>query len=818
MFDNLQVRVTAGGAPAVCPAAPTPKLAVNEIEEFRSGRYVSAIEAAWRLFGFRMHDMNPSVERLDVHLPGGQILSFDAADLLTDVRRRPPPRTKLTEFFAMCNTNSEGGALARTLLYSAMPEKFVWDETKHWHIRQSGHPIGRIYAVAPNQGERYFLKLLLLNHVGPRSYEDLRTVDGLLCATFQEAAALRGFLQDDSEWDRCLTENVVDRNPTQLRGLFAVLLTNCGLNDPLALWNKHELSLCEDILYRETLAAGFPPGAEFVPLTEAMRHEGLREVDHILFAQGASLNDFGSMRSPPALAPPIPGLPRMVQEQIASPLNQSRHAAYAAAKMPLMNAEQRAVFDTAMACVAAASLSPPTLRAGAKSNAMFVYSPGGCGKTFTFELLLATLRAEGRIALAVASSGIAALLLEGGTTAHFRLKIPIELNERSTCPVSRQTDLGQLLRATSLLLWDEAPMTHKHAFEAVDRMLQNVMGNKLPFGGKAFVCSGDFRQVLPIVKRGNRAETVAAGLQRSKELWPLFTVMRLQTNMRAQVMVAAGRDATAQSQFAADLLRLGDGVDGEFWPVPAAMLASTKLPADLIATIYGDLKHDPHALNENRMIERCILTPLNEHVNEINTLATSMVAGPEFEVLSADSVGPDDNATAYQPEFLNSLEPNGLPPHRLILKQHIPVMALRNLSPALGIANGTRLVVSRVLPFSIQAKIVTGAGRGKVVLLPRITLSSSEGDLPFTIVRRQFPIRPAFAMTIHKAQGQTLKQVGVYLPHPVFSHGQLYVAVSRVGTPDGITIMVAHPPLTGAPEDGRTYTHNVVYTETFADL
>ena len=82
--------------------------------------------------------------------------------------------------------------------------------------------------------------------------------------------------------------------------------------------------------------------------------------------------------------------------------------------------------------------------------------------------------------------------------------------------------------------------------------------------------------------------------------------------------------------------------------------------------------------------------------------------------------------------------------------------------------------------------------------------------------RRQFPVRPAFAMTVNKAQGQTLSAVGLYLPQPVFSHGQLYVAFSRVGRPQGIKVLVVGGHVQGVPGvPGGVYTKNVVYREVF---
>lgn len=175
------------------------------------------------------------------------------------------------------------------------------------------------------------------------------------------------------------------------------------------------------------------------------------------------------------------------------------------------------------------------------------------------------------------------------------------------------------------------------------------------------------------------------------------------------------------------------------------------------------------------------------------------------------------------PELLNTLNPAGLPPHALHLKVGCVVILLRNINLAEGLANGTRLIVRHMSANVIQAQIITGADgvRGRLVCIPRLTMTvkAGEDDLPFSFRRRQFPIKPAFAMTINKAQGQTFTSVGIYLPAPVFCHGQLYVALSRCGGPDGVYVMIAHPRLPGAPEEERvTYTYNIVYREIFAGL
>jgi len=154
------------------------------------------------------------------------------------------------------------------------------------------------------------------------------------------------------------------------------------------------------------------------------------------------------------------------------------------------------------------------------------------------------VRAQGRVAIAVASSGIAALLLDGGHTAHSRFKIPVQgLNSTSTCYISRDSELATLLQAAALIVWDEAVMMHMHVFEAVNRSLQDIMVvinpafKFLPFGGLVVVFGGDFRQILLVVPRGTRGDVVAAALNRSS-IWQHVRVFKLHTNMRMQRLLA----------------------------------------------------------------------------------------------------------------------------------------------------------------------------------------------------------------------------------------------------------------------------------------
>ena len=133
---------------------------------------------------------------------------------------------------------------------------------------------------------------------------------------------------------------------------------------------------------------------------------------------------------------------------------------------------------------------------------------------------------------------------------------------------------------------------------------------------------------------------------------------------------------------------------------------------------------------------------------------------------------------------------------------------LRNINAAEGLCNGTRLICRHFERNVIDAEIAVGENSGKRVFLPRIPFVPLEGQKnPFPFRRTQFPIRPCFAMTINKAQGQTLEFVELYLPEPVFSHGQLYVALSRAKKAECIKVLIK----TDVDDPITRSTKNVVY-------
>jgi ATP-dependent DNA helicase PIF1 len=192
----------------------------------------------------------------------------------------------------------------------------------------------------------------------------------------------------------------------------------------------------------------------------------------------------------------------------------------------------------------------------------------------------------------------------------------------------------------------------------------------------------------------------------------------------------------------------------------------------------------------NYLINRAILCPLNKSADLINMEVLNKLPTEEKHYYSSDSPRNDNQAFLYPTDFLNEYNCSGFPPHHLILKENAIVILLRNLNPSEGLCNGTRLIVKKFRPHVIEAEIVSNKNCGARVFIPRISLYSNEDDTALQFIRKQFPIKLAFGLSINKSQGQTIKKVGLLVDTHLFSHGHLYTAMSRVNHIDNFKVMV----------------------------
>jgi hypothetical protein len=397
---------------------------------------VSALEAAWRLLSFSLHREQPNVVRLAVHLPDQQMVVFNP-----DPSPHNPhsglesvnAKTSLTSWFAfnkkakadaemwaavVARANHPDAAARAEAAAKAAEARALWDEcqntlyrqfpkiatlnNKVWKrrvLRMARDPVGRMYYVPPTAGERFYLRLCLTHVPGATCFEDVRTFQGRVCATFKEAAIARGLLQDNGEWRAALEEAAFFASAAQLRALFANILAFNEVTEPPALWEEFKEHMADDFLHLARTAPGGDPARAF---DADIFDQCLRALDGLLRGMG-SPNTLADLHLPVPAAAPAGAL--LAEERAA--YDPTAQAAERERRLPTLNPAQRAVYDTVMAAVASAraerraAASHPLMRrpplAGAVAippRAFFVDGLGGSGKTYLYGCLLASVRAE----------------------------------------------------------------------------------------------------------------------------------------------------------------------------------------------------------------------------------------------------------------------------------------------------------------------------------------------------------------------------------------------------------------------------------------
>ena len=782
----------------------------NEVEEYEDLRSIGSSEAAWHIFNFNIAKKYPAVYALRCHLEDEQQVLFDDETDQEIIEKQR--NTELTEFFVYNKEHTDTDSK-----YVDFPKFFTWNKTtKKWSIRKGCFDtIGRVHAMNPLAGDVFYLRMILHHDhcKGKKSFEDLRSVDGTLLETYQEVCRVLGLLQDDKEWEEVLSEGAATKMSYALRELFVIILIFCYPANPVELFNKYHLDWADDFkkdAEKKQISLNERQLRTLVTLDIQQRLQSWDKDLKTFRLQNPTQEELDEISFDHTNVQPV-----VIREELD--FDVSEMLKISETRMNMFTDEQQDIFNTVMEAV--------------KNDialAMFIDARGGTGKTFVLNAILAAVRCldpekGGSIALATATTGIAANLLLLGRTFHSRFKADLSPHVESMCNIDARSTLADLIRKAKVIIVDECSMQHRYHTEALDRTLRDITCQDEPFGGKILILSGDFRQCLPVIPGASRGIIVDAALNRSP-LWAKFIVKRLTKNMR---ILSSGEPSLID--FDEWTVKVGDGLVENIGQSDVI-----EIPDEMCITIEENCKQKPDAEKDSMkllankvypnlannhcrpswMDGRAILAPTNKKVDAINNLISDSFPGHPVVLTSSDEVINPQDLQRYNTEYLNTLTPSGMPSHRLFLKSGMPLMLLRNLNPKMGLCNGTRLIFHKVHKnYLLECSIVGGEFNNRKVLIPRITTRPKDREFPFEWSRRQFPVRVAFAMTINKSQGQTLLNVGVWLSDTCFSHGQLYVAVSRVGSPSSITLAIR--PIDDKPVNS---TSNVVYKEVFNKL
>ncbi|CAN6720129.1 unnamed protein product [Malus baccata var. baccata] len=464
-------------------------------------------------------------------------------------------------------------------------------------------------------------------------FDHLRTVNGVLQPTFQVACTSLGLLGDDREWNNAMLEVVLTASSSQLRQLFVTLILFCDVADPSALFETHWKTICDDIMKNMMNAFGLQEVSKY---QDEARNLLLYELEKLFVAANSSLSKHHLPQPNNLMMDRLAN--RSLREELDYDVNKLKHEH--SLLINQLNQKQQYVYNSVMETIH-----------NNRFGLFFVHGHGGTGKIFLWTTIIAKIRSQNQIVLAVASSGIASLLLPGGRRAHSRFKNPINVKD-----------------------WSKPSFDH------------------LPFGGKPILFGGDFRQILSIVPNGSVADIVEASLT-SSYLWPYLTVFFLKQNMRLSKIGLDEREKQELADFARWILDIGNGTvarslsstDEESCWVQILEQFLIRFDEDpikvMVSVVYTDFMTNFQDLPYLK--ERVIVAPRNDTAAKINDFLLGMVPSESRTYLSFDSVSSstenlENLDVLYPTEFLNQLDLPGLPHHKLVLKVGPPMMLIRN--------------------------------------------------------------------------------------------------------------------------------------------
>lgn len=452
----------------------------DETKSFLYARYISVAETCWRILSFSIHKEFLSCQRLDIHLLGDCLIYYNENNHPSEVISRIIPENALTAWFKY-NANNLDDEKAMSATYPNFCEKHTFhieSRSRFWSPRRAGFrgTIGGMYTVSPRDIEKCHLRILLLHAPGIKSFENLRIVNGQIYKSFQEAARNMGPLADDTEWSAAMTEAALTQSPSSLRKLFCILIAFSGVFDPYQLWLDHKASMTEDYLYRyqQDLRNINEPIFE---LSVEMFEHCLLDLNDILADHRYDLKTIEGFRS---IFPNVDTRANRNTNHL-----KTYERMYALLYTQSLEAPDPDLlqFNESQSLVYNATRDAASQDNSQGLRIFFIDGPSGTGKTLVLNALLDCVRQSDNIAIAVASSGAAALLLKGRCTVHSIFKVPLEVTTITMSDMSPISNIVSFIQRLKLIVWNECSMIIKDLIETVDRSFRDIMKIDAPFCG-----------------------------------------------------------------------------------------------------------------------------------------------------------------------------------------------------------------------------------------------------------------------------------------------------------------------------------------------
>ncbi|XP_076036868.1 uncharacterized protein LOC143022510 [Oratosquilla oratoria] len=398
-----------------------------------------------------------------------------------------------------------------------------------------------------------------------------------------EAVKAIGLLNDKETWKKTILEiinHTNDRN--QLRAIYASMLVFSELEDQSGIWEETKDLFASDFLQRQ----------KATEYNDEIYLDALDDIqEHVWNCGGGYITQYGL-----PLSRCGEKTSNIIRREKAC--NKEKLTEEVKEKSLLLNSKQRLCYDTVLFRIENAQKY--------RHNGIFLDAPGGTGKSFVLNILLDTVRSQGKIALAVASSGIASTVLHGGRTAHNMFKIPLmDYNEVCACSIKKNSELAKLLSMTSLIVWDEVVMANKNTLATLDVSLRDILGVPGRFMGG---------------------------------------ILELTRNVRLKA------DDAKNKIFAKNLLALGRGESGPVkLPEKFGIVVETR--KELVDKVYDNLEENH--LNASYFEKRAIISPTNDDVDRINLMVYDKSEEPEKVYMSVDTAM--EEVTDIQTSVFNAI-------------------------------------------------------------------------------------------------------------------------------------------------------------------
>ncbi|XP_064215709.1 uncharacterized protein LOC107398926 [Tribolium castaneum] len=652
----------------------------DEIKHYQDYRYVSSTESAWRLLQFPLSDRSHSVIVLPVHLPHHQEVMFEEGEDIQRIEELSTKPSKLMAWFQLNHDNPE----ARIYKYTDIPEYYTWHgKTSTWaKRRQKSKTIGTIAEVGVQEGERYYLRLLLRVSPGVTSFDELKTVNGQRMDSFEAACRELRLLDDCNTYDAAMNEIALTKPPFYVRELFAMtifsMISESGdMTFVPNMYQKYRNYMLQDFQRHHTDSEDVAEQKALYHIQKFLQRTNLPNIPSMqdLGLPEVTLQDDDLLRTVPLtfydLMQTVP--PHRTGANENDDINEA---------VARLNHDQLVAYNAIIAAL------QDNLQTGrAERNVFYVDGPGGTGKTYLYNVIQRVVRERlHQTYIAMAWTGMAATLLKEGKTVHKSFRLPLLLTETTVGGFAEETTDSNFVKNTALIIWDEASMAPRKAVLAIDRYLRRLMNIDREFGGKIVVFGGDFRQLLPVVPRAHAGEILNECVQ-AVPFWDNVVKLKLTQNMR--YLNAALEDINVDRTFPDFLLRIGEGkvtkatipevhygVPDDLIEIPNQYLVSSL--DELLRHVFEDI--DVTEIDDNRIASRAILCPKNVSVKDINAKILDSCPGQLKTYYSQDiyDANPEDNFLVPD-DFLNAVETACLPPFELHLKRGAIVMLLRNI-------------------------------------------------------------------------------------------------------------------------------------------